>query len=136
MSKKDIGVFGDPSYNVDHFDDVDKVVISEKSAMTELITTAVKGLSTKKDYMYVPRVMLATGTLDGKPCKGYVAHVEIGLHGHGRQEDYLSAMRRLVTCKAVKMLIIDAWFDAEADLVGVIVACEGVADTTKKAPTK
>lgn len=136
MSKKDIGVFGDPSYLVDKFDSVDKVVVSEKSAMTKLIKATVKGLSTKKDNMHVHRVMLVTGTCDEKPGKSYVAHIAMGLNGSGRQEDYLAAMRRLVTCKTVKMAIFDAWIDAPDDLVDVLVECEDAADMLKKGRAK
>lgn len=135
MSKKDIGVFGDPSYLVNKFDDIDKVTVSEKSAMAKLIKSTVKGLSTKKDNMYVDRVLMVTAKdiLDGKPRKGYVAHIAIGLNGHGRQEDYLSAMRRLVTCKTVEMQIFDAWVDTEDDLVDLLV---DVGYTPKKEPAK
>jgi hypothetical protein len=136
MSKKDIGVFGDPSYLVNKFDDIDKAVVSEKSAMTKLIKATVKGLSTKKDNMHVRRVMLMTGTCDGKPRKGYAAHIAMGLNGPGRQEDYLAAMLRLVTCKTVKMGIIDAWIDAVGDLVDVLVECTDAADMLKKGQTK
>lgn len=136
MSKKDIGVFGDPSYLVSKFDDIDKATGSEKSAMAKLITATVQGLSTKKDNMHVYRVMLVTGTCDGKPRKGYVAHVAIGLNGPGRQEDYLAAMRRLVTCKTVKMFIFDAYIDAADDLVDVLVSCTDVADMQKKESAK
>lgn len=136
MSKKDIGVFGDPSYLVNKFDDVDKATVSEKSAMAKLIKATVKKLSTKKDNMHVHRVMLATGTCAGEPRKSYVAHVAFGLNGPGRQEDYLAAMRRLVTCKTVKMSIVDAWIDVADDLVDVIVDCTDVADMLKKEPAK
>lgn len=137
MSKKDIGVFGDPSYLVDNFDGIDKVVVSEKSAMTKLIKATVKGLSTKKDNMYVRRVMLMTGICDGKPRKSYVAHIAIGrLDGPGRQEDYLAAMRRLVTCKTVKMGIFDVWVDVANDFVDVLVECADAADMLKKEPVK
>lgn len=136
MGKKDIRVFGDPSYLVNKFDDIDKVVVSEKSAMAKLIKTTVKELSTKKGNMYVHRVMLATGTYDGKPRKSYIAHVAIGLNGPGRQEDYLSAMRRLVTCKTVKMSIFDAWVDAADDIVDILVNCTDAADMLKKEPAK
>lgn len=134
--KKDIGVFGGPSYLVNKFDDIDKATVSEKSAMATLIKETVKGLSTKKDNMYVYRVMLTTGTCDGKPRKSYVAHVAIGLNGPGRQEDYLAAMRRLVTCKTVKMRIFDAWIGAVDDLVDVLVDCTDIADMLKKEPAK
>lgn len=131
-SKKDIGVFGDPSYLVRKFDDVDRAVTSRKSAMSELIVSTVKGLSTRKDRMHVYRVMKTAGTFDGKPRTSYVAHVAMGLNGPGRQEDYLAAMRRLVTCKTVKMRIFDAWIDAADDLVDVLVDCTDAADMLKK----
>lgn len=134
--KKDIGVFGDPSYLVKKFDDVDKAAVSEKSAMAKLIKATVRGLSTKKDNMHVHRVMLTTGELDGKPRKGYIAHIAIGLNGPGRQEDYLAAMRRLVTCRTVKMRIFDAWVDAVDDLVDVLVSCVDAADVLKKESAK
>jgi hypothetical protein len=136
MSKKDIGVFGDASYLVNKFDDIDKVVVSEKSAMAKLIKNTVKGLSTKKDDMHVYRVMLVAGTCDGKPRKGYVAHIAMGLNGPGRQEDYLAAMRRLVTCKTVKMRIFVTWIDATDELVDILVDCADAADTLKKEPAK
>lgn len=135
MSKKDIGAFGDPSYLVNKFDDVDKAAVSEKSAMAKLINATVEGLSTKKDNMHVHRVMLTAGVCDGKPRKGYIAHIAIGLNGPGRQEDYLAAMRRLVMCKTVKMRIFDAWIDIVDDLVDVLVDCAAV-DTPKKEPAK
>lgn len=131
-SKKDIGVFGDPSYITRKFDDVNRVVTSKKSAMSKLIVSTVKSLSTKKDNMYVYRVMKTTGVFDGKPCTGFIAHVAMGLNGPGKQEDYLAAMRRLVTCKDVKMSIIDAWVDAVDDLVDVLVCCSGGADMLDK----
>lgn len=132
MSKKDIGVFGDPSYLVRKFDDVDKAVTSRKSAMSKLIVSTVKGLSTKKDNMYVYRVMKTAGKFDGKPRTSYVAHVAMGLNGPGRQEDYLAAIRRLITCKTVKMRIVDAWIDAADDLVDVLVDCVDAVDMLKK----
>jgi len=131
-SKKDIGVFGDPSYLVRKFDDVDKAVTSKKSAMSKLITSTVKGLSTKKDNMYVYRVMKTTGVFDGKPRVGYVAHVAMGLNGPGRQEDYLAALRRLVTCRTLRMRIFDVWVDAIDDLVDVLVSCTDEAEMLKK----
>jgi hypothetical protein len=136
MGKKDIGIFGDPSYLVNGFEGVDKAVVSEKSAMAKLIKATVNGLSTKKDNMHVCRVMLVTGTYDGKPHKSYVAHIAIGLNGPGRQENYLAAMRRLVTCKTVKMGIFDAWIGAADDLVDVLVECDDAADMLKKEPAK
>lgn len=131
-SKKDIGVFGDPSYLVRKFDDVDRAVTSRKSAMSKLIVSTVKGLSTKKDNMHVYRVMKATGTFDGEPRTGFVAHIAMGLNGPGKQKDYLAAVRRLITCRTLKMRIIDAWVDAIDDLVDVLVCCSGGVETLKK----
>ena len=129
-------VFGEPCYLVHKFDDVDKATVSRKSAMAKLVRATVKGLSTKKDNMYVYRTIATTGKFDGKPRTSYVAHVAIGLNGPGRQEDYLAAMRRLVTCKTVEMRIFDAWVDAVDDLVDVLVDCTDAADMLKKEPAK
>ena len=82
--------------------------------------------------MYVYRVMKTTGVFDGKPRTGYVAHIAIGLNGPGRQEDYLAAMRRLVTCRTLRMRIFDAWVDAIDDLVDVLVCCTDEAEMLKK----
>ena len=114
-------VFGEPCYLEHKFDDVDRATVSRKSAMSKLIVSTVKGLSTKKDNMYVYRVMKTTGKFDGKPRTSYV---------------YLAAMRKLVTCKTVKMRIFDAWIDAADDLVDVLVDCTDAADMLKKEPAK
>ena len=118
-------VFGEPAYLVHKFDDVDKAVVSRKSAMAELLKSVVAELSTEKDGMYLHRVLATSGTFDGKPCKGYVAHVAIGLNGPGRQADYLMAVKRLVECKTVKMHVLDVWVDAVDDLMDVLVSCSG-----------
>lgn len=136
MSKKDIEVFGDPSYLVNKFDDIDKVVVSEKSAMAKLIKETVKGLSTKRCNMRVHRVMLTTGTRDGKPCKEHVAHIAMELNGPGGQGDCFAAMCRLVTCKTMKMRVFDAWIDAADDFVDVLVTCVDAADMLRKGPAK
>lgn len=122
--KEKLCVFGEPCYLERKFDDVDKATVSRKSAMAKLVRATVKGLSTKKDNMYVYRTLATTGKYDGMLCKGFVAHIAMGLNGHGRQEDYLAAMTRLVTCKTVKMRIIDAWLDTADDLVDILVFCK------------
>ena len=123
-TKKKLCVFGEPCYLERKFDDVDKATVSRKSAMAKLVRATVESLSTKKDNMHVYRTIATTGKYDGKPCKGFVAHIAMGLNGPGRQEDYLAAMTRLVTCKTVEMRIIDAWLDAADDLVDVLVFCK------------
>lgn len=135
-NKTKLCVFGEPCYLEHKFDDVDKATVSKKSAMAKLITTTVKGLATKKDNMYVYRVMKTTGKFDGKPRTGYVAHVAMGLNGPGRQEDYLVAMRKLVTCKTVRFRIFDVWTDAVDDLVAILVDCEDAGEMLKKEPGK
>ena len=117
--------FGEPAYLVHKFDDVDKATVSRKSAMAKLLKSVVAGLSTEKDRMYLYRVLATSGNFDGKPCKGYVAHVAIGLNGPGRQADYLMAVKRLVECKTVKMHVLDVWVDAVDDLMDVLVSCSG-----------
>jgi len=119
-------VFGEPAYLVHKFDDVDKATVSRKSAMAKLLKSVVTGLSTEKDKMYLYRVMATSGKFDGKPCKGYIAHVAIGLNGPGRQSDYLDAVKRLVTCKTVRMHVLDVWVDAVDDLMDVLVSCSGM----------
>lgn len=123
--KPQLMAFGEPCYLVHKFDDVDKAVVSRKSAMAKLLKSVVAGLSTKKDKMYLYRVMATSGNFDGKPCKGYVAHVAIGLNGPGRQADYLAAIKRLVECRTVRMHVIDVWVDAVDDLMDVLVSCAG-----------
>lgn len=121
--KPQLMVFGEPCYLVHKFDDVDKATVSRKSAMSRLVKDVVKGLATKKDDMYVYRVLATSGKIDGAPVKGYVAHVAIGLNGPGKQADYLAAVKRLVECKTVKMHVIDVWVDAVDDLMDVLVSC-------------
>lgn len=131
-NKTKLCVFGEPCYLVRKFDDVDKATVSRKSAMAKLVRATVKNLSTKKDNMYVYRTIATTGKYDGKPCKGFVAHIAMGLNGPGRQEDYLAAMRKLVTCKTVKFRIFDVWTDAVDDLVDILVDCTDAGETPKK----
>lgn len=123
MSKNKMLVFGEPGYLEAKFDDVDKATVSRKSATAKLVKDVVKGLATKKDDMHVYRVLATSGKVDGKPVKGYVAHVAIGLNGPGRQADYLAAVKRLVECKTVKMHVIDVWVDTVDDLMDVLVSC-------------
>ena len=123
--KPQLMVFGEPCYLVHRFDDVDKATVSRKSAMSKLVKDVVRGLATKRDDMYVHRVLATSGKVGGVPVKGYVAHVAIGLNGRGRQADYLAAVKRLVECKTVKMHVIDVWVDAVDDLMDVLVSCGG-----------
>ena len=111
MSKKDIGVFGDPSYLVRKFDDIDSAVRSEKSKLAREIKALVKSKSTKKDNMYCYGVLKTKGHCYGESV---VVHVGLGLNGPGRNSDYLAALKRLTDTK--RFVLLDAWIDAVDDL--------------------
>lgn len=112
--KKDIGVFGDPSYLMKKFDDISSAVRSEKSKLAKEIKALVKSKSTKKDNMYCFGVLKTRGQFDGKPCESVVVHVALGLNGPGRNSDYLAALKRLTDTK--RFVLLDAWIDAVDDL--------------------
>ena len=112
--KKDIGVFGDPSYLVKKFDDIDSAVRSEKSQLAKDIKALVKSKATKKDNMYCYSVLKAKGRFDGKPRESVVVHVALGLNGPGRDSDYFAALKRLTDTK--KFRLFDAVIDACDDL--------------------
>ena len=79
--KKDIGVFGDPSYLVKKFDDIESAVRSEKSALSKEIKALVASKATDKDKMHCYGVLKTKGKSDGKPCEGVVVHVGLGHKG-------------------------------------------------------
>lgn len=112
--KKDIGVFGDPSYLVKKFADISKAVRSEKSQLAKDIKVLVKSKSTKKDNMYCYGVIMTSGVASGVPVKGVVVHVGMGLNGPGRDSDYFAALKRLTDTKKFRLL--DAHIDACDDL--------------------
>ena len=114
MSKKDIGVFGDPSYLVRKFDDIESAVRSEKSKLAKDIKSLVNGKGTDNDRMYCYSVLKTKGQFDGKPCESVVVHVALGLNGPGRNSDYLAALKRLTDTK--RFVLLDAWIDAVDDL--------------------
>ena len=112
--KKDIGVFGDPSYLVRKFDDISSAVRSEKSQLAKDIKALVKSKATAKDNMYCYEVLKTKGQFDGKPCSSVVVHVALGLNGPGRDSDYFAALKRLTDTKRFRLL--DAHIDAIDDL--------------------
>lgn len=112
--KKDIGVFGDPSYLVRKFDDIESAVRSEKSQMAKDIKALVKSKATAKDNMYCYGVLKTKGQFDGKPCESVVVHVGLGLNGPGRNSDYFAALKRLTDTK--RFALLDAHIDAIDDL--------------------
>lgn len=112
--KKDIGVFGDPSYLVKKFDDIDSAVRSEKSQLAKDIKALVKSKATDKDHMYCYGVIKTKGVFDDKPCESVVVHVALGLNGPGKDSDYFAALKRLTDTK--RFALLDAWVDAVDDL--------------------
>ena len=116
--KKDIGVFGDPSYLVKKFDDISGAVRSEKSKLAKEIKALVKSKSTKRDNMYCYGVLKTKGQFDGKPCESVIVHVTVGLNGPGKDSDYFAALKRLTDTK--RFALLDAWIDAVDDLWDVL----------------
>ena len=112
--KKDIGVFGDPSYLVRKFDDMSSAVRSEKSQMAKDIKALVKSKATAKDNMYCYGVIMTKGQFDGKPCSSVVVHVAMGLNGPGKDSDYFAALKRLTDTK--RFALLDAHIDAVDDV--------------------
>lgn len=112
--KKDIGVFGDPSYLVRKFADISKAVRSEKSQLAKDIKALVKSKATAKDNMYCYGVIMTKGQFDGKPCSSVVVHVGLGLNGPGKDSDYFAALKRLTDTK--RFALLDAHIDAIDDL--------------------
>lgn len=112
--KKDIGVFGDPSYLVKKFDDVESAVRSEKSQLAKDIKSLVNGKGTDNDHMHCYGVLVTKGQFDGKPCSSVVVHVAMGLNGPGRNSDYFAALKRLTDTK--RFALLDAHIDAVDDL--------------------
>lgn len=123
--KKDIGVFGDPSYLVKKFDDISSAVRSEKSQLAKDIKSLVNGKGTDNDHMYCYGVLKTKGQFDGKPCESVVVHVALGLNGPGRNSDYLTALKRLTDTK--RFVLLDAHIDAVDDLWDILFSWRGVS---------
>lgn len=120
--KKDIGVFGDPSYLVRKFDDVDSAVRSDRSKLARKLKAIVDNKATKKDNMQCHGVILTKGVHDGAPCRVTMVHVGLGLNGPGKNSDYLVALKRLTDTR--RFTVVDAWIDAVDDLWDVLLRWE------------
>lgn len=121
MSKKrDIGVFGDPSYLVNKFDDVDTAVRSKKSAAAKEARAIVKAKSSKKDNLQVFDVVRTKGKANGKPVSNVIVYVGVGLNGPGKDSDYLAALKRLTDTGRFR--IIDAHIDSLDDVMDFLLA--------------
>lgn len=123
--KKDIGVFGDPSYLVRKFDDVESAVRSEKSAISKEIKALVASKATDKDKMHCYGVLKTKGKCDGEPREGVVVHVGLGLNGPGKAGDYFAALKRLADTG--RFVLLDAHIDAADDLWDLLFAWRGVS---------
>lgn len=116
--RKDIGAFGDPSYLVEKFDDVDSAVRSDRSKLARKLKAIVDNKATKKDNMQCHGVILTKGVRDGVPYRGTMVHVGLGLNGPGKNSDYLAALKRLTDTR--RFTVVDAWIDAADDLWDVL----------------
>ena len=114
MSRKDIGVFGDPSYLVKKFDDIESAVRSERSQTAKEVKSLVDSLSTAKDNLQVHSVVKTKGRFDGNPVESIIVHVGMGLNGPGKESDYAVALKRLLDTG--KFHVVDAYIDAIDDL--------------------
>jgi len=129
MSKKDMGVFGDPSYLVKTFNDIDTAVRSEKSQMAKEIKAFVKSKATGRDNMYCYGVLKTRGEFNGEPTANVIVHVGLGLNGSGKNSDYLAALKRLTDTKRFR--VIDAHIDAIDDLWDVLLDVRPAEGTRK-----
>ena len=112
MNKNDY--FGSKNYLVEKFDDITTAVkCAKNSPEFAAIDELVKGISTKKNNAYTYEVFRTKGKFDGRPVKCVVGHIVIGLNGLGKQEDYLSALAKLVKSG---VQILDAHLDVCDDL--------------------
>ena len=112
MNKNDY--FGSKNYLVEKFDDITTAVkCAKNSPEFAAIDELVKGISTKKNNAYTYEVFRTKGRFDGRPVKHVVGHIVIGLNGPGKQEDYLSALAKLVKSGVP---ILDAHLDVCDDL--------------------
>ena len=117
MNKNDY--FGSKNYLVEKFDDITTAVKCTKNSLEfAAIDELVKGISTKKNNAYTYEVFRTKGKFDGRPVKYVVGHVVIGLNGSGKQEDYLSAMEKLVKSGVA---ILDARLDVCDDIWSFLV---------------
>lgn len=129
MNKNDY--FGFKNYLVEKFDDITTAVKCAKNSLEfAAIDELVKGISTKKNNAYTYEVFRTKGKFDGRPVKYVVGHVVIGLNGPGKQEDYLSALAKLVKSGVA---ILDAHLDVCDDLWDFLVIAKDEECAKKEA---
>lgn len=116
MSKKDIGVFGHPSYIAGKFDGIVKANFADGSKVGKELAELVASKATVRDGMKVLDVVRATvrePELEGAKERIFV-HVGVGLNGPRKESAYLAAIKRLVDTKRFRLC--DASIDATDDL--------------------
>lgn len=125
------GYFGSKNYLVEKFDDITTAVKCAKNSIEfAAIDELVKAISTKKNNAYTYEVFRTKGKFDERPVKYIVGHVVIGLNGPGKQEDYLSALAKLVKSGVA---ILDAHLDACDDLWDFLVIAKDKECAKKEA---
>lgn len=145
MSKKDIGVFGHPSYIAGKFDGIIKTNFADGSKVGKELAELVASKATTRDGMRVLDVVRATvyeptfmtantgATFAGFVPGGYsglkgtkerfFVHVGVGLNGPRKESAYLAAIKRLVDTK--RFHLCDASIDATDDLWSFLFLYEG-----------
>jgi len=109
-------VWGTPEYLKTKFADiVDVAEMSRKCQGTKLVKSAVNAVSSEKDRLQVHKVYRAKFQVPGEKAReGVIAWVSVGINGAGKQTDYLSALKQLVSPGEFR--IFDCVIDAIDDL--------------------
>lgn len=128
-------VWGSPDYLKMRFGDIaDIEEVSKRCVGHRCASDAVRHISTRRDMMQVRKVYRADLIGPGGRATGQanIVAVGVGLNGHGRQSDYLAALKRLTDTGAFS--IFDCYVDAVDDLADVL--CTFDPSALSKAPER
>lgn len=137
MSKKKVICWGSPEYVQDLFDDVRSArELSRKCVATKAVKAAVANIATKKDNLSVGSVMQVVslgpdGKVSDRP--GFMAVLDLGLNGGGRQVDYFDCLKKVAKAG---FRVIDARIDILDDVGSVLVSFDGTTYGGKAAKTE
>lgn len=123
MSKKKQPVaWGSPEYLQERYDDIDTAwALSRKCVATKAVKAAVAKITTKKDGLSVREVLEITrkGPDAERNPTGYVAILDLGLNGSGKQADYFGCLAKVAKAG---FYVFDAFIDACDDVGAVLVS--------------
>lgn len=120
--KKQPAAWGSPEYLQERYDDIDTAwALSRKCVVTKAVKSAVAKIATKKDNLSVRDVIEITRKGPDVECNptGYVALLDLGLNGKGRQADYFSCLSKVAKAG---FYVFDAFIDACDDVGAVLVS--------------